>query len=88
MSQKDFKIGLTTPLLKCLNSQQKDYVMRELHEGIYDLHTEGHSLATKAVRASYYWPTLKADASTLPGGADDAKSLQTCHAPFLTAFTV
>ncbi|KAG5029070.1 hypothetical protein JHK82_012672 [Glycine max] len=59
-----FKKGLTTPLLKCLNSQQVDYVMRELHEGICDLHTGGHSLATKVVQASNYWPTP----STLPGG--------------------
>ena len=48
-----FKRRLTTPLLKCLNNQQVDYVMRELHEGIYGLHTRGHSLATKVVRASY-----------------------------------
>ncbi|KAH1042292.1 hypothetical protein GYH30_024550 [Glycine max] len=27
-----FKRVLTTPLLKCLNNQQADYVMRELHE--------------------------------------------------------
>ena len=38
------------------------YVIRELHEGICDLHTIGRSLATKALRASYYWPTLKPDA--------------------------
>ena len=32
------------------------------HEGIYSLHTRGHSLATKAVRAGYYWPTLRKNA--------------------------
>ena len=57
-----FKREFTTPLLKCLNSQQVDYVMKELHEGICDLHTGGRSLGTKVVRAGYYWPTLKADA--------------------------
>ena len=35
--------------------------MRELHEGMCSLHTRGCSLATKAVRAGYYWPTLKAN---------------------------
>ena len=49
-----FKRGLTTPLLKCLNNQQADYVMTELHEGIYGLHIRGRSLATEVVRASYY----------------------------------
>ena len=56
-----FKRGLTSPLLKCLNNQQADYVMRELHEGICGLHTGGRSLATKAMRAGYYWPTFRAD---------------------------
>ena len=36
--------------------------MRELHKGICILHTGGSSLATKVVRTSYYWPTLRADA--------------------------
>ena len=44
-----FKRGLTTPLLKCLNSPHEDNIMRELHEGIYGLHTGGRSLATKEV---------------------------------------
>jgi len=57
-----FKRGLTTPLLKCQNSQYAEYVMRELHKGICDLHTRGCSLATKVVRAGYYWPTLRVDA--------------------------
>ena len=59
---KLFKRGLTTtPLLKCLNSQQADYVMRELHEGICDLQTEGSSLATKVVRTDYFLLTLRVD---------------------------
>ena len=58
---KLFKRGLTTPLLKCLNNQQANYVIRELHEVIYGLYTRGRSLATKVVRASYYWPTLRAN---------------------------
>ena len=56
-----FRRRLTSPLLKCLNNQQADYVMRELHEGICDLYTRGHSLDTKVVRISYYWPTLRVD---------------------------
>ena len=49
-----FKRGLTTPLLKCLNSQKADYIMREIHEWICSLHTEGCFLATKVMRVSYY----------------------------------
>ena len=43
------------------DSQQVDYIMRELHEGIYSLHIGGGSLATKVARASYYWKTVKVD---------------------------
>jgi len=50
------------PLLKCPNSPWADFVMRELHEGICSFHTGGRSLATKVVRAGYYWPTLKTEA--------------------------
>ena len=49
-----FKKGSTTPLLKCLNNQQTDYVMRKLQERICGLHTGGRSLETKVVRADYY----------------------------------
>ncbi|KAG5052306.1 hypothetical protein JHK85_004843 [Glycine max] len=40
------KKELITPLLKCLNSQQADYVMRELHEGIYGLYIGGIHMET------------------------------------------
>ena len=48
------KRGLTTPPLKCLNSQQVDYVMGELHDGICGLHTRERSLTTKVVHSRYY----------------------------------
>ena len=67
------KKGLTTPLLKCLNIQLANYVMRGLHEGIFDLHTGGRSLATKVVRVGYYWPTFRAN--TL----DFTKRCRWCH---------
>ncbi|KAG5068124.1 hypothetical protein JHK85_000501 [Glycine max] len=46
---KLFKKGLTTPLLKCLNNQQVNYVMKEIYERIYGLHTGGRSLTSKVV---------------------------------------
>ncbi|KAH1093938.1 hypothetical protein GYH30_039596 [Glycine max] len=66
------KRGLIASLLKCLNNQQTDYVIRELHEGICALYIGGRSLATKV--------TLL----TLQRDVDDARSLQTFRAPLLT----
>ncbi|XP_020207606.1 uncharacterized protein LOC109792598 [Cajanus cajan] len=56
-----YKRGFSSPLLKCVNSEQADYVLREIHEGICGSHSGGRTLAAKVLRAGYYWPTLKFD---------------------------
>nr|KYP54877.1 Gypsy retrotransposon integrase-like protein 1 [Cajanus cajan] len=53
--------GFSTPLLRCLDQQQADYVIREIHEGICGSHSGGRTLATKVLRAGYYWPTLRSN---------------------------
>jgi len=35
--------------------------MSELHEGICGSNVEGRSLASKVVRAGFYWPTARED---------------------------
>nr|KYP73371.1 Retrovirus-related Pol polyprotein from transposon 297 family [Cajanus cajan] len=56
-----FRRGVSSPLLKCLNSEEANYVLREVHEGICGSHSGGRTLAAKVLRAGYYWPTLKSD---------------------------
>ena len=73
LNGEQFTRGLRTPLLKCLNNQQENYVMRELHEGICDLYTRGRSLATKVVCAGYYFSTLRVDALNF------TKKCRQCH---------
>nr|KYP33532.1 Gypsy retrotransposon integrase-like protein 1 [Cajanus cajan] len=53
-----YKRGMSTPLLKCLAPEQAQYVVREIHEDICGTHSGGRTLATKVIRAGYYWPTL------------------------------
>ena len=38
------------PLLKCTTPLEAKYILREIHEGAYGNHTEGQSLAFKALR--------------------------------------
>uniref|UniRef100_A0A2N9J155 Uncharacterized protein n=1 Tax=Fagus sylvatica TaxID=28930 RepID=A0A2N9J155_FAGSY len=38
-----------------------EYVMKEVHEGIYGNHSGARSLVHKPVRAGYYWPTMQKD---------------------------
>ena len=49
------------PLLMFLNEEESNYVLRELHEGICRSHMVDTSLALKALRNGYFWPTMKAD---------------------------
>ena len=57
-----YKRGFSRPHLRCLGTEEADYVMREVHEGIYGNHSGSRSLVHKLVRARYYWPTMQKDA--------------------------
>ncbi|XP_020216761.1 uncharacterized protein LOC109800386 [Cajanus cajan] len=56
-----YKRGFSTPLLKCLNPAEADYVMREVHEGTYEMHSGARTTVSKLLRARYYWPTMNTD---------------------------
>ncbi|CAJ2629364.1 unnamed protein product [Trifolium pratense] len=59
---KLYRRGFSIPLLKCVDENTADYILREVHEGINAQHLGGRSLARKALRAGYYWPTMQQDA--------------------------
>ncbi|XP_020209305.1 uncharacterized protein LOC109794226 [Cajanus cajan] len=44
-----FKRGFSVPLLKCLNSDQAEYVMDEIHRGICGMHSGARSMAARVV---------------------------------------
>ena len=56
-----FRHEFTHPILVCVNGEQCMRIMAELHEGICESHIGGRSLASKAIRAGYYWPTMRED---------------------------
>nr|KYP32480.1 Transposon Ty3-G Gag-Pol polyprotein [Cajanus cajan] len=56
-----YRRGFSTPLLKCIDNHQADYVLQEIQEGICGSHSGGRTMAAKVLRAGYYWPTLKGD---------------------------
>ena len=45
-----YKRGFFTPILKCIAGKDADYVLREVHEGIYGNHIGARALAGKALR--------------------------------------
>ncbi|PNX98275.1 gag-pol polyprotein [Trifolium pratense] len=62
MHDQLYKRGISSPLLRCIDEDDVDYISREIHEGINGQHLGGRSLARKALRAGYYWPTMQQDA--------------------------
>ena len=57
-----YKRGLFRSYLRCLSYDEANYVMKEVHKGIYGNHSGARSLAHKLIRAGYYWPTMLKDA--------------------------
>ena len=60
-----YKRGFFTPILKCIARKDADYVLREVHEGVYGNHIGARTLVGKVLRQGYYWPTMLRDATEL-----------------------
>jgi ribonuclease HI len=58
-----YKKSFSLPYLRCLAPDEAKYVLKEIHEGICGNHSGARSLQKKIVRASYYWPSMQADAN-------------------------
>ena len=58
---KLFKHGFPHLVLVCVSDEKCMRIMAELHEGICGSHIGGRSLSSKAIRAGYYWPTMRGD---------------------------
>ena len=68
-----YRRGYSLLYLRCANSKEVDYVLREIHKGIYGNHAGARFLAGKALRAGYYWPTLQKDAHDLVRACDNCQ---------------
>ena len=49
-----YKRGFSRPYLGCLGTEEADYIMKEVHEGICRNHSGSRSLVHKLVRVGYY----------------------------------
>ena len=58
-----FKQSLDGSYLKCLTTEQGQYVLAELHEGICGNYPGDRTLAHRAHTQGYYWPTMRSDAA-------------------------
>ena len=60
-NEKLYRRGYLMPLLKYILPMEAKNIMWEIHEGICENHARKQSLAFKALRQGYYWPTMKVD---------------------------
>ena len=60
-----YKRGFSTPILKCIGQEDDNYILREVHEGIYGNHIGARTLARKTLRQGYYFPTMLKDVTEL-----------------------
>lgn len=56
-----YRRRFSAPLLRCVTSEEVDYIMREIHKGICGNYTAARSLANKVVRQGYYWLLIQED---------------------------
>ncbi|RDX91197.1 Retrovirus-related Pol polyprotein from transposon 17.6, partial [Mucuna pruriens] len=73
IGQQLYRRGFSSPLLRCVDPQEAEYVIKEVHEGVCGTHIGGRALAGKIARTGYYWPSLKADCM------DYVKRCDTCQ---------
>ena len=71
-----YKRGFLRPYLKRLSREEADYVMREVHEGIYGNHSGARLLVHKMIRVGYSWPTMLKDAQAFVKTCDKCQRLK------------
>ncbi|XP_074342761.1 uncharacterized protein LOC141680432 [Apium graveolens] len=57
-----YKRGFNQPLLRCVDIEEGNYILGEVHKEICGNHSGGGSLPLKVLRQGYYRPTMKEDA--------------------------
>ena len=65
LSDTLYKRGFSMPYLKCVDKEEAQYILAKIHQGIYGDHADPKSLVNKAIRTSYFWPTMQVDAVEL-----------------------
>jgi ribonuclease HI len=60
-----YKSGVTEPWLRCITSEKGVELLKEIHSGFCGAHIGTRTLAGKAIKQGFYWPTINIDAKKL-----------------------
>ena len=58
-----FQQNYDNVLVRCLEKDDVDHIIIELHDGLEGGHFSGETTTHKVLRVGYYWPTLFRDAN-------------------------
>ncbi|XP_050897104.1 uncharacterized protein LOC127103913 [Lathyrus oleraceus] len=65
-----YKRNYDSVSLRCMNKQETNQIIMEIHEGSFGMHASKHTTVKKILRVSYYWMTMEVDCH---------RHVQTCH---------
>src|SRR3954467_5893390 len=60
-----YKRSITQILQKCIDEEDSNSLLLEIHEGTYGHHASSRVLVSKAFRAGFYWPTAMKNAEDI-----------------------
>ncbi|KAF0900937.1 hypothetical protein E2562_037051 [Oryza meyeriana var. granulata] len=60
-----YKMGICTPLLRCIYREQGAQLLKEIHEGHCGTHLAPRVLAGKTLHQGLYWPTIMVNVDRL-----------------------
>ncbi|XP_076925608.1 uncharacterized protein LOC143588516 [Bidens hawaiensis] len=63
------------PLLRCVDPQDANYLLREIHEGICGVHAGPRIVVAKIMNTGYYWPSIHVDAEKECDGVAHANAM-------------
>ena len=64
-------------LLRCVDEGEAGMLMKEIHEGSFGTHANGHAMARKILRAGYYWLTMESNCYEYMKSVTSVRSMQT-----------
>ncbi|GJZ87057.1 reverse transcriptase domain-containing protein [Tanacetum coccineum] len=62
------------PWLRCFGPTQAKYVVKEIHEGSYNMHSGPRFVVAKVIRSKYYWPIMHKDAWNIIRACNDCQT--------------
>ena len=69
-----YKRGFSVPYLKCIDKDEAEYILEEIHKGICRDHAGPRSLVSKIIRTGYFCPTMQKDAKEFIKRCDKCQS--------------